>query len=593
MKSIKLYMRLVPYIQSRRQLTLLAYACTMISLALNLAQPFLLSYLIDRVFIAGNSDLLGTLLGLSTGCAAVSAMLTIVRSGLFRYLGIQNTLDIRDVILSHVRRIPLTEIERHGAGKFTALMGMDTATMGNFLNHILVELTTQWFTMLFSIAVIFYMYWRLGVISLISIAILLLIPRLFSKTISRNVAHVRKHNEEVGTYLFESIEGSREIRALGLETWERQRNKAMYNNLVKASTKETLFNVISGQMSSYMISLIIVLLYAYGSKQIHTGTLTLGMLIAAIQYFYNVLNPIQSMNNFFGELQKGEVAMNRIETFLNSPAEPAAMVNLEQAATKEQLTVSEPILGVSKIICRDLHVSYDGISILKGIDFKVNQGQIAAFVGRSGSGKSTLLKATIGFMPIDRADLYLGGRSYKQWSREALSQRVGVVFQESFLFVGTIFENIALGNLKATENEVYEAACKANLKTFIDSLPDGLHTKIEHRGFQLSGGQRQRIAIARVILKKPEILILDEPTSALDRESEEHVLDALKNLMKDKTTLISTHRLDTLISADIIYVMDEGRIVESGTHAELMKNSTKYKVLARGEELQGNLEMSR
>jgi ABC-type multidrug transport system fused ATPase/permease subunit len=562
-------------------------------LALNLTQPFLLSHLIDRVFIAKDHGQLFSILGLMVACTSVSLVLTIIRSGIFRYLGIRNTLDIRDVVLSHVRKIPLTEIEKYGAGKFTALMGMDTATMSNFLNHIMVELSIQWFTILFSIGMIFYMDWRLSVISLISIPILMVIPHLFSRPISRYVSHVREHNEAVGTYLFESIEGSREIRAFGLEQWEKKRNDAMYQDLVKVSTKETVFNVALGQTVSFVISMIIVLIYGYSSKQIQAGTLTIGMLVAAVQYLYSVMNPIQAMNQFFGELQKGSVAMGRIESFLNSAIEPAATVELNVSAKTETSggEWAKPA-DSAMIVCRDMHVSYGGVDILKGIDFTVKRGQVAAFVGRSGSGKTTLLKALMGFMPIDKADLRIGPSPYEQWSRKALSQHLGMVFQESYLFAGTLFENIAFGNLSATEEEVYEAACQAKLQSFIDSLPDGLHTRIDHKGFQLSGGQRQRIAIARVILKKPDILILDEPTSALDRESEEHVFEALKYLMKDKTTLITTHRLDTLTSADLIYVMDEGRIVDSGTHSELMKRSAIYALLARGEEPLPKLELS-
>jgi ABC-type multidrug transport system fused ATPase/permease subunit len=160
-------------------------------------------------------------------------------------LGILNTLDLRSVLLNHIRKIPLPDIEKHGPGKFTALMGWDTATMGNFLNHIIVELMTQWFTMVFAIIMIFYMDARLGFIALASMPVLFFIPRLFKKPTSRYVAHVRTHNEEVGTSLYESIQGSREIRAFGLEAWEEKRNSFLYKNLVNASTKETLFRVIS------------------------------------------------------------------------------------------------------------------------------------------------------------------------------------------------------------------------------------------------------------------------------------------------------------------------------------------------------------
>jgi len=157
--------------------------------------------------------------------------------------------------------------------------------------------------------------------------------------------------------------------------------------------------------------------------------------------------------------------------------------------------------------------------------------------------------------------------------------RIGAVFQETFIFAGSLFENIALGQLAATEEEIYEAACKAGLQSFVDSLPDGLHTRVDNQGFQLSGGQRQRIAIARVFLQKPDILILDEPTSALDQVTEDLVLTSLKDLMAGKTMLISTHRIETIRFSDSIYVMDQGEIVDYGTHEELFNRSALYKKL--------------
>ncbi len=595
MQSFKLFMRLSPHIRIRWKLTGIAYVCAIASLALQLFQPFLLSYLIDDVLIAKNQKWLTIILALSIGFALLSVVLTIIRSGIFRYLGIQHTLDLRNALLAHLRKIPMTEIEKYGAGKFSALIGWDTATMGNFANHIVVELVKQWFAMIFSVVMIFYLDWHLGVISLLSIPILLLIPRLFNAPISRYVSRVRTHNEEVGTHLLESIQGSRDIRALGLESWEERRNETFYRHLVKASTGETLFSTLSGQTGTLAISAIIVLIYGIGSMQIISGALTVGMLVASIQYLNNALGPVQVMNDFFGELQKGEVAMERIEQFLDSPTESfavAAGVSTAGVSTSADAPAvaaasadgPPPQKACQSVRCRGLNVRYDGADLLRGIDFMAKPGQITAFVGRSGSGKTTLFKALMGFMPVHSGELYLGQVPYERWSRSELSRHVGIVFQESFLFAGTLFENIAIGKWPATEEEVYEAACRASLQPLIDALPDGLHTRIDHQGFQLSGGQRQRVAIARAILKNPQILLLDEPTSALDRNTEAQVMDALKQRMKNKTMMVSTHRLSTMMSADVIYVMDQGAIVDSGTHAELLKRCDVYASLAAGRE---------
>ncbi|WP_162341703.1 ABC transporter ATP-binding protein [Paenibacillus paridis] len=566
MQSIRLFMRLTPYVRIRWPLTAAAYACALLSLTCQLAQPYLFLMLIDRVLTGGERELLAPLLLASGGLAISSMLLGTVQAAMFRYLGIRHTLDLREVILAHLRRLPMAEIERHGAGKYSALMGMDTATMGNFLNHVVKELLSQWYTLLFALAVIFYLDWQLALAALAVIPILLAIPRMFRSLIMRHTGAVRAHNEEIGTYLYESIEGSREIRIHGLERWERERNEARYRNLVGASVKDTLYRVLSAHSGSLAVSGIVVLVYGFGSGRVMDGTMTIGMLVALVQYLNNALAPVQAMNHFVGELQGGEVAMKRIEEFLCSPEEP-----MPREGAAEEVT-GQPWLPT--VEAEGLTVLGGEQTILDGVDFALKEGQTAAFVGRSGSGKSTLFRAILGFMPVETGVIRLGGVPHTAWTREFLNRRIGAVFQESFLFAGSIRDNIAIGRLDATDEEIYEAACKADLGSWIDSQPDGLATAVGHRGDGLSGGQRQRVAIARVFLQRPEVLILDEPTSALDRGTEGQVLEALAELMKGKTTLISTHKLQTVEGADMIYVMEAGEMTDKGSHAELLKRGS-------------------
>ncbi|MGO4548861.1 ABC transporter ATP-binding protein [Paenibacillus sp. 2TAB23] len=567
MQSIRLFMRLTPYVRIRWPLTAAAYVCALSSLTCSLVQPYLFLMLIDRVLTGGERGLLAPLLLASGGLALGSVLLGTVQAAMFRYLGIRHTLDLREVILAHLRRLPMAEIERHGAGKYSALMGMDTATMGNFLNHVVKELLSQWYTLLFALAIIFYLDWQLALAALAVIPVLLAIPRMFRSLIMRHTGAVRAHNEEIGTYLYESIEGSREIRVHGLERWERERNEARYRNLVGASVKDTLYRVLSAHSGSLAVSGIVVVVYGFGSGRVLDGTMTIGMLVALVSYLNNALAPVQAMNHFVGELQGGEVAMKRIEEFLCSPEEPMPREGVAAEAK------GQPWL-LPAVEAAGLTVLGGDQTILDGVDFALNEGQTAAFVGRSGSGKSTLFRAILGFMPVETGVIRLGGVPHAAWTREFLNRRIGVVFQESFLFAGSIRDNIAIGRLDATDEEIYEAACKAGLGPWIDSQPAGLATILGHRGDGLSGGQRQRVAIARVFLQRPEVLILDEPTSALDQGTEGQVLQSLAELMKGKTTLMSTHRLQTVEEADLIYVMEAGVVTDKGSHAELLKRGS-------------------
>lgn len=577
MHTFKLFRRLAPYVKIKWNLTLIAYVCTFLQLGLVMLQPLIFAYLIDHVLIDGNRKLIVPLLSLSLGIGVLSIVFLFIRVGLFRYLGICNTLDIRDELLKHVRQIPVPEIQKEGPGKFSALLGMDTATMGNFLNHILVEITSQLLMMLISLGILYYMDWRLGIVATLSIPFLFWVPGLFRSPVARYSSDVRTHNEEIGTYLYEAIESSQEIRALGLEGWERKRNETMYKGLVKASTRETLYAVMSFQISGFVISLILAAIYWIGSYQVLGQMMTVGIMVASVTYLQNALNPVQQINNFFRELQGAEVAMGRIEQFIQTPIDPYS-----ENERKQVSPAREPELKAtpSDIEVCSLRVGYGGTEILKDLSLSLSPGKVYAFVGRSGSGKSTLFRALIGMMPVLEGEIRIGGQNLEEMTRSAISRKVGIVFQEPYLFRGTLMENITVGKLDATEEMVMQAARNAQLGSLLDQLPEGLNTKIDHRGFQLSGGQRQRLAIARVLLRDPDILILDEPTSALDQLTESELMNSIRHAMAGKTVLVATHRLQTIMNADRILVLENGYLVAEGDHEQLMNQSAEYYAMA-------------
>lgn len=597
MNIVKMYIRLMRYVTPRWRLTGIAFLLTTLALILDLLQPFIISQFIDQVLIGQKVNLVLPLLGSSLGLTVLTASLSVISFSIFRYLEARCTLDMRSTVLGHIRRIPLTEIEKNGAGKYMALMGMDTSSTSRFINVLVIDLVKMWMQMLVSLIIIFIMDWRLGLVAICSIPVVMGVPHLYRRTIREVVNKLRTHNEEIGSYLVENIQGSREIRTYGLEEWEEQRNEVMYKELVKVSVREGLFRQLSGRTGALVIAITVILLYGFGSGQVISGVFTVGMLVAAVQYIQNVLNPIQNMNYLISDLLGSEAAMSRIEEFLQTPTE--AMIIGRSSSNEEQgrddrttatgeeeaATGSDWNETLNGISCRNLFVSYDNALILKGITLKVAKGQMAAFVGRSGSGKSTLFKTLQGFMSVDAGEIHIGHKAVSQLSRQAISQRISFVSQECYLFKGTLLENIRLGKLDATEDQVYEALCQVDLKAFVDLLPDGVYTKLDNQGFQLSGGQRQRVVLARAIIRNPDILILDEPTSALDRNTEEQVLSTIYRIMKDKTVLISTHKLESIMAADIIYVMEQGRIIDYGTHAELLDHCAVYRELVNRQEM--------
>ncbi len=581
MQSYRLLLRIVPYLRVRKGAMTLIYILTAIDLTLAMAQPLIFAYLIDHVLIERRTEMIMPILALSVAAALCSASLAVVKSGLIRRVLAQNTLEVRDTLTRHIRKIPIWEIERHGAGKFAAMLGYDSHTLANYLSMVITEILTQLYMLCLALGLLFYMDWRLGLVAMASIGVILLIPRMYRKPMAQHASEVRSHNEAIGSYLYEHIEASKEIRMFGLEGWERTRNEGIYGGLVRSSTRETVFQQLSNQSSVLVISFIIVLIYWIGSQQVLKEALSVGMLVAAVSYLHNVLNPVRAINDTYVEAQRAEVALQRVEAFVSIPCERALLAPEPQGHAAFPWNEKVP-----DVICNNLYASSYGQQILKGLDLRVRAGEVVAFVGRSGSGKTTLFRAMMGFIDIDSGELSIGGTAIEKLHRQALSAGIGTVFQDSYIVSGTLFENIALGSLDASYEEVYEAACNANLQAFIDSLPEGLYTRVDHKGFQLSGGQRQRIAIARVFLKKPGLLILDEPTSALDLRTEEEVMKALRRVMQGRTTLISSHKLSTMEATDYIYVLDQGRIVESGTYQELIQGSAHFSSIMQEKKLE-------
>ncbi|WP_442602790.1 ABC transporter ATP-binding protein [Paenibacillus sp. KN14-4R] len=564
MQIINLYKQIKGYLVKRGFLTAIAYGLSFLRLALIMIQPLIFGYLIDNVLVEKKKELIIPILLFALLIAIITMVFLVIQVSLFRYLGISQTLEIREHLIRHLRKIPLSEIEKNGSGKFVPLLGNDTAAMANFLNNIMVEISNHVFSIFIALGIIFYLDWRLGLIAVIMIPFLLILPKMFKHPLGVHYSDVRSHNEEIGTFLVECVEGSREIKALQLEEWEIKRNKGMYRNLVKSSVKSTMYSVLSGQVSTLPISLIIVFTYWFGSQQVLSDSMSIGMMVATVTYLEGILHPIQSINRFFGDIQLTEVSLKRIKEFLSISKDKQQSIEYIQDT---KISAGKKLVLQSESITLE---SDDHYKILDQISVKAQQGSVIAFVGRSGSGKTSLFKVLAGLGSANSGKVKIYGK-FETEGNDKVNSQFGVVFQEQFVFKGTLSENISLGKLTATSDEIYEAACKADLKEFIDSLPKGLDTVVNYRGFQLSGGQKQRIALARMFLRNPDILILDEPTSALDSITEARVMEQLLSHDSKRTRLISTHKIDTIINADYIYVLEDGRIIEEGTHDSLMK----------------------
>ena len=327
---------------------------------------------------------------------------------------------------------------------------------------------------------------------------------------------------------------------------------------------------LASPLSETLGAIVMMLLVWFGGNMVIDPEVefSAGQFLAYIAIFFQLLNPAKSLSTAYYNIQKGAASTERIDGIIE------AENNIKDKANTSELTQFQ-----TSIEYKDLNFAYEETSVLKGINLKIQKGKTIALVGQSGGGKSTMVDLLPRFYDPNKGGIFIDGKDIRDYKIKDLRALMGIVSQQSILFNDTIFNNICLGTENANEEAVIEAAKIANAHEFIEKLPEGYQTNIGDGGGKLSGGQRQRLSIARAVLKNPPIMILDEATSALDTESEKLVQDALYKLMENRTSVVIAHRLSTIQHADEIIVMQDGKIVERGSHENLMTQSGVYKKL--------------
>jgi len=491
------------------------------------------------------------------------AIFSFFRIYLFGYFTANALKDLRLEAFSQLVSSPLNFFNKNKVGELTSRISSDVEMLRDTLNSTLATFIRQIITVIISLIALFFMSPRLCFIMLGVVPVVAIIAVFFGKFIKKIAKETQDSSAQSNSVLEESLMGINNVKAFANEFFEIIRYK---KRVIEVRDKTMRIVKWRGLFTTFVIFFMfgsIVFVIWQGKLMVDTGDMSNENFFSFILYTIFVGGAISNLPDLYAKVQKAVGSTESLMTILDGETEELSLKPIES-----------PLNLKGKVNLNDVSFSYetrDDVEVLKGITMDVKAGQQIALVGPSGSGKSTLSALLLQFYKPTSGSILFDDKNANEYSLSELRNEMAIVPQEVILFGGTIKENIAYGNLNASEEEIIKAAKGANAHDFISEFPEGYETYVGDRGIQLSGGQKQRVAIARAILKNPSILILDEATSSLDSESELLVQEALYRLMKGRTSFVIAHRLSTIKNCDKILVLESGNIVESGTHEELVE----------------------
>jgi subfamily B ATP-binding cassette protein MsbA len=565
--SVALVLRLGrTYIYPHWRTIAVAMVLMLVSAGMTGAMAKLMEPIIDKVFTDKDPNMLWPVALSVFAVFNIRGLATYGHTVMMNRLGQQVVSNVNRDMFSHLVYADLAFFHGHQSGQLLSRFISDTGQMRSAIVETLTGAGKNTFTVIALIGVMFYQDWKLSLASIFVFPVAAYFVSRLGKKLRKVSHNTQVETGELTSILNQSFQGNKHVKSYAMEEYEKARINKIVDNIFHLMNRSFRASAIVSPVAEVLSGMAIVMIIIYGGQQVIDGASTSGKLFSFIAAFLMAFEPMKRLAKLSNIMQMGLAAIDRLFKMLD--IEPA----IRDKAGAAALQVSNAVVSFENV-----SFTYaDGSEALRGVSFTAPAGKTIALVGESGAGKSTILNLIPRFYDVTTGAIKVDGQDIRDVTLNSLRKNMALVSQEVAIFNDSIRDNIAYGSLQATDEEIIAAAKQAAAHDFIMDLPEGYNTRVGENGVKLSGGQRQRISIARAMLKNAPILLLDEATSALDTHSERLVQAALERLQQGRTTIVVAHRLSTIIGADIIYVLDDGKVVEQGNHAALLTKNGAY-----------------
>lgn len=587
----RLMRRLLGYVRPYRGPVAVAVVLLLLTSLVSLAGPYLVRVAIDEHISPRRLAGLEVVILAYFGALAAQFGLRYAQTLVMQWVGQQATYDLRMELFSHLQRLSISFFTRQPVGRLITRITGDIDALHEMITQGVVAIFGDLFTLVGIVAIMLYLDWRLALATMVVLPVIIYITAVFRRQARDSYRAIRVRIARINAFLNEHIMGMAIVQLFGREAREQARFDALNRDHLDANLSAmrsfSRFHPMVGVMGATAAAIII----AYGGIRALSGAISVGLVVAFIQYAQRFFEPIEDLAEKYNILQAAMASSERLFRLLDEPIEvknPPEPVGVDRVrgeiefrdvwfAYEPTSVASSDGSGAASAPSADGSRAAAEDWVLRGVSFHICPGESVALVGHTGAGKSSTINLITRFYDPQRGQVLVDGIDVRRWDQRELRRHIGLVLQDVFLFSGTIEDNIRLGTKSITPEQVRQAAAFVNAQTFIERIPGGYGAEVHERGATLSGGQKQLIAFARAIAHNPEVLlVLDEATSSVDTETEVLIQEALRRVMRDRTSIIIAHRLSTIQHVDRILVIHKGRLVEEGSHRELLARNGIY-----------------